>query len=46
MQQIFFGEFLKKTSRKKRKHALDQENDQENVQEKNKVFRLKNINHF
>ena len=29
MQQRFFGEFLKKTSRKKRKHALDQENDQE-----------------
>ena len=32
--------------KKERKHALDQESDQENDQGKKKVFRLVNMNHF
>ena len=37
----------KQESKKKRKkHALYQESDQENDQEKKRVFRLKNINQF
>ena len=34
------------SKKKERKHAVDQENDQEDVKEKKKVFRIKNINQF
>ena len=34
------------SKKKERKHALDQENEKENDQEKKKVFRSKNTNQF
>ena len=37
---------MKENKEKERKHTLDQESDQENHQEKKKVFRFEDINQF